>query len=45
MEDGNATFPKPELGEPYLLTLGPLATSIEVLPCCVTGVAGIKIWP
>ena len=30
MKDGHATFPKPELGEPYLLTPGPLTTSIEV---------------
>ena len=30
MKDGRATFPKPELGEPYLLTPGPLTTSIEV---------------
>jgi len=30
MKDGNPPFPKPELGEPYLLTPGPLTTSIEV---------------
>ena len=30
MRDGNPPFPKPELGEPYLLTPGPLTTSIEV---------------
>ena len=30
MKDKHATFPKPELGEPYLLTPGPLTTSIEV---------------
>jgi 2-aminoethylphosphonate-pyruvate transaminase len=30
MKDGYAIFPKPELGEPYLLTPGPLTTSIEV---------------
>ena len=30
MKDGHATFPKPELGEPYQLTPGPLTTSIEV---------------
>ena len=30
MKDGNPPFPAPELGEPYLLTPGPLTTSIEV---------------
>lgn len=30
MKDGNPPFPPPELGEPYLLTPGPLTTSIEV---------------
>ena len=30
MRNGNPPFPKPELGEPYLLTPGPLTTSIEV---------------
>ncbi|MEX0502250.1 2-aminoethylphosphonate--pyruvate transaminase [Alphaproteobacteria bacterium LSUCC0719] len=30
MKDGNPRFPAPELGEPYLLTPGPLTTSIEV---------------
>ena len=30
MKDGNPPFPAPELGEPYLLTPGPLTTAIEV---------------
>ena len=30
MKDGHEAFPKPELGEPYLLTPGPLTTAIEV---------------
>ena len=30
MKDGHEPFPKPELGEPYLLTPGPLTTAIEV---------------
>lgn len=30
MKDVNPPFPPPELGEPYLLTPGPLTTSIEV---------------
>ena len=30
MKDGNPPFPEPELGEPYLLTPGPLTTAIEV---------------
>jgi 2-aminoethylphosphonate-pyruvate transaminase len=30
MKDGHPPFPPPELGEPYLLTPGPLTTSIEV---------------
>ena len=30
MKDGYSIFPKPELEEPYLLTPGPLTTSIEV---------------
>jgi 2-aminoethylphosphonate-pyruvate transaminase len=30
MKDGNPPFPAPELGEPYLLTPGPLTTAIEI---------------
>ena len=30
VKDGHEHFPKPELGEPYLLTPGPLTTAIEV---------------
>ena len=30
MKDGHQSFEKPELGEPYLLTPGPLTTAIEV---------------